>query len=303
MKKISSAKKRKSEVIAALDVGKSSLIDRLLVSRPELGPAVDWMKENGCDPRRIVNAVMAKLVARGRNLPVDERTKYAAKVVLGEFLARWVKKHRGSKVSDLQEDSEINEREVRPFELAMVAIGNATVFKRTLSRLARVKTLQRHGGDLGNADDFSGFVMSYSSVLAHRFLSHFDPTVKNAPAKAVKYLEVAAVSHYLHHGVVVERDTAGVARHLRKSTRLGRRTKLAAKLVYLPSLLTEKERALLRKRYGLTGSLVMRRRVKDVAALLGYPTPNTLSRKLYRLRTWVESQKQIAEGAEGEVRY
>jgi hypothetical protein len=303
MKKLPSARIRGSEVIAALDVEKSTTMDRLLASRPELGPAVDWMKENGCAPHRVVNAVLAKLVERGRTLPREERVKYAAKVVLGEFLARWVKKHRGSKVSDLQKDPEVNKKEVRPLELAMVAIGNATVFRRTLSRLARVKTVQRHGGDLGNADDFSAFVMSYAPVLAHRFLSHFDPTVKNAPAKAVKYLEVAAVSHYLHHGVVVERDTAGLARHMRKSKRLSRRTKLAAKLVYLPSLLTEKERSHLRKRYGLTGSLVMRRRVKDVADVLGYPTPNTLSRKLYRLRAWVDRQKQVMEGPDGEVQY
>jgi hypothetical protein len=302
MKTFPPAQKRSTEA-AALDVGRISVIDRLLASRPELGPAVDWMKENGCDPRRVVNAVLAKLTARRRNLPRDERLKYAAKVVLGEFLARWVKKHRGSKVSDLQEHPELNDREVRPLELAMVAIANATVFKKTLSRLARVRAVQRYGGDLGNAEDYSGFVMSYSHVLAHRFLSHFDPTVKNAPAKAVKYLEVAAVSHYLHQGVVVERDTAGLARHLRESTRLNGRTKLAAKLVYLPSLLTEQERALLRRRYGLTGSLVMRWRVKDAAALLGYPTPNTLSRKLYRLRAWVESQNRIAERAKGEVRY
>jgi hypothetical protein len=272
----------------------TATIATLVARRPEFSPAIKWLTSNGCNPAAVVGAVIRKLLENGRHLPRDQREAYAGKVLLGEFFARWAKKHQGTTVAALQGDSKANQSEVRPFCLALMAVGTKTAFKKTLPKLARVKAVNKHGGELGNPDDYSCFVVSYGTVLAHRFLSNFNPTVTNAPSKAVKYIELTSVSHYLHAGVHVERDTSGLSQHLRRSTRLNERTKLAAKLVYLPALLTSDERAVLRNRYQITGSLVKRMRVKDVAKRLGFPSPNTLSRKLYRVRGWVESQQAHA---------
>lgn len=306
MKITTPREKTTSEVLAALEEKMSDTLKRLLAERPEFATTIDWLEKNGVKPTVVVNAVLSRLIERGRNLPKEERTRYIAKVLLGEFFARWAKKHRGRSVKEMWEDEVLEEHELRPFELAIMGIAEPGVFKKTIPRLARQKMVESCGGKLGTADDFAAFAMTSSRTLAHRFLQKFDPTVINAAAKSLRYLETMAVSHYLHTNVKEARDDIGLSRHMDKSARLRDRTKLAAKLVYLPSLLTQQERALLRREYGLTGSLSRRMRVKDVAPLFGFPTPNTLSRKLYRLRGWVKSQKEAStpeESTNEKVRY
>lgn len=269
-----------------------SSVDDLTEAHPELSPVVEWMQANRCDPHGVVREKLAALISRGKFLPKEQRRSYAKRVLLSEFFYRWAQKHRGkSTVKELQDDAETNESEIRPVQFALMAVGDARTFMKTLPRLAKVKTVLGHGGDLGNADDFSCFVVNQAPVLAHRFLSNFDTDVKNASTKAVSYIAMTAVSHYLRSGAQVERDDAGIASHLRKSKRLVDRTKLATKLAYLPSALTDEERCVLREEYGVQGSLVKRMRIKDIARLLGYPSGRTLSRKLFRLKQWVKNYK------------
>lgn len=263
-------------------------------------PAIKWLERNGAEPAKIITTVLAKLAQRGRHLPKDQRILYAKKVVLGEFLARWASKHHGTTVQKLSENDELNESEMRPFHLAMILAGDASVFRRIIPRLTRQRIISDCGGNLGNETDFSCFVVDYSGVLAHRFLSNFDPKVSGAAAKAVRYMEMTAVSHYLHMGMEISRTVPGLARYLDESKKLGWRTKLAAKLAYLPAALSDAERKVLRERYGVTGSLVRRIKIKAIANLPGYPSAAVLSRKLYRARQW--ARNQTAE-APTEVRY
>jgi hypothetical protein len=264
----------------------SKTLRALAERRPEIEPAIIWLQKNGGDPSGILDAVLAKLAQRGRHLPKDQRLLYAQKVVLGEFLMRWAVKHRNTTTKELAEDPETQKSEVRPFDMAMMLIGDASVFRRVTPRLARQKVV---GKELGNADDFSCFVIQYSGVIAHRFLSNFDPHVFNAAAKAVRYMEVTAVSHYLHVGLAVSRDVPGFAQYMDRSKRMSARTKLAAKLAYFPAALTTDERRILRHRYHFEGSFTRRMKIKDVARLLAYPSAAVVSRKLYRTRQWIRN--------------
>lgn len=300
--------KTKFETTAASNEPLSAAVVRILNDQPELGPAVNWLQKNGVNPNAIVADVLDGLIKRGRHLPGEVRRRYAAKVMAGHFFARWAEKHKATTVRALQENAQKNQDEVRPFQMALIAVGSERAFKRVIPRLARTSHC---GGAIGNADDFSCFVMINAAVLAHRFLKNFDSTVFNAPAKSLNYLEVTAVSHYLHSRSREARDDEGLAGHLARSSKLGTRAKLAAKLAYLPSLLTKPERDALRVYFGIKGSFAKRMRVKDVAATLKYPSAATLSRKLYRVREWAENERArraardeaTVEGTTDEVQY
>jgi hypothetical protein len=293
MKTLTLSKNEESDSGGIQPTAGVAMVEALSEDHPELPYVVKWMEENDCDPRPRIQAALAKLHERKNFLPKVRRKAYAKKLLLSEFLYRWALKHRGkSTVKELQENEATNEREVKPVQFAMMLVGDARTFVKNLPRLAKVRAVSRYGRELGNAEDFSCFVLDHSCVLAHRFLSNFDTGVKNAHTKAVNYLGITAVSHYLRRGAHAERDDAGITKHLRESQRLCERTRLAAKLAYLPVSLTEEERQVLRREYGLQGTLARRMKIKDIAKLFGYPTAQTLSRKLYRLKGWVKNEQR-----------
>ena len=266
-----------------------TVLTHLYKAHPEVGPAVEWLRDDGCNIDGAVSASLLKLAGRGRHLPPPRRLRYVLKVVANEFFRRWSKRHRGRHtVLCLQKNPAAAETELRPFLLMLMAAVDEKSFDRTLPKLARTTAAHRGGLDLGRADNFSCFVTTHGEVLAHRFLSNFDPFLA-ASANAVGYLEVTAVSHYLHGRTKAMVHGPNLARYLRTSKRLRRRTVVATKLAYLPALLTDGERRWLRERHDVRGSLVTRMKIKDVAVLLGYPSGNTLSRKLYRVRQWAGS--------------
>lgn len=273
----------------------TTLVERLADEHAELPCVIGWMEANGCDPRPLIQATLAKLLERKKYLPKERKKAYVKKVLLTEFFYRWALKHRGkTTVKELQEKELTNEQEIKPMQFALMLVGDARTFIKNLPRLAKVKAVSRYGRELGNAEEFSCFVLDHSCVLAHRFLTNFDTSIKNAQSKAVNYIGITAVSHYLRRGAHADRDDAGITKHLRQSRRICERTRIATKLAYLPAALTEHERLVLRRDYGVTGSLARRMRIKDIAKLLGYPAPQTLSRKLYRLKGWVKNEQRLA---------
>jgi hypothetical protein len=86
-------------------------------------------------------------------------------------------------------------------------------------------------------------------------------------------------------------------RYLGGKNKLDDRTRLAAKLVVMPALLTFEETEVLRNQYGMNGGFAQRRKVKEVAQALGYPNAAVLSRKLYRVRGWAAAAPPIKESA------
>ena len=273
-------------------------LGRLVKAHPEVEPALEWLRDTGCDAGGMVAASLSKLAGRGRHLPRPQRARYALKVVANEFFRRWSARHRGRRtVRGMQNDVELNDRELRPFLLMLVAAVGVRSFDRVLPRMARRSVAARGGVELGNAHDFECFVATHGQLLAHRFLSNFDPSRPGGSRNAVGYLETTAVSHYLHRRTEDLDRGRNLAGYLRESRRLRRRTVIATKLAYLPALLTPGERRLLRERYGVGGSLTGRMKIKEVAGLLGYPSGGALSRKLYRVRKWADAAN--AAGGEG----
>ncbi len=257
----------------------------LICARPS-----DGCDETASDPEGIVREAMRRLESRGHRLPAANRLRYISRVILGEFCARWHKKHAGKTVAMLAGDRVLEQRELRPFLLALVAAGDETAFRRVTPRMARQRTMRSLNMDLGSADDFTGFVASNTEVLADRFLANFDSNIKNAAQKAVRYIQVTAVSYYLTRRTrPIRTEVPNLKEYLRLSNRLRPRTVLAVKLAYLPALLTADECRRLRREYGWEGPFRQTIPIKTIAERLRFKNPDTLYRKLYRVRAWCRS--------------
>jgi AraC-like DNA-binding protein len=267
----------------------------LEVHQPLIAGLTEWLRNNNADPVEIVDAVFAQLIKRGRYLAPDQRLRYVQQVVIGEFLLRWSKKHRGTTVDALVKSEDTKLSELQPFNWCMCLVSDERTFRKIIPRLARTRAVVGCDGSVGTADEFSTFVLDKTYQLAHRFLGHFDPTVPYAAAKAVKYIQVTAVSYYLNAALRESRNIATLGDHFDRSTRMSPRTKVAAKLAYMPASLTKDERLLLREKYGFDRVPVYRLRVKEVATRLGYPNASVLSRKFYRARGWIQNARKRAE--------
>lgn len=262
-----------------------------------VGPVVAWLQRNAADPQKLVDDAERQLCGRGRSLPRERRIQYAEKVLIGEFLSRWAKKHHGRSPKELGSDPEVFADEIRPFEFAMMAAGDEGAFKRLAPRFARKKMVEHVGLSLGTGEDFTAYVADNTLRLADLFLKNFDPSRPSAARKAVRYIQMTAVSWYLVQRTrPVRTDAPNLEAYLAQSKRINSRTALAIKLAYLPALLTPEERAALRDRYGFKGSLGPRIPIKDIARVLGYATAAALSRKLYRVRRWCRRSSPAGTG-------
>lgn len=252
-----------------------------------IAPAVEWLERDGVDPRRMTADAEQDLRRRGRHLPRERRAQYFQSVLLGQFFARWAKKHHRRPLKTLIEDSDLCGQEMRPFELALIAAGDERTFRRIIPRFVRKKIVQDAGLSIGNAEEFSGFVAENTRRMARLFLQNFKVDTPKAARKALRYLRMTAVSWYLVRRTrPIREDAPNLQAYLSKSRRMKPRTVLAVKLAYLPALLSPEERAALRDQYGLSGSIGKRMPIKDIAKLLGFANPAALSRKLYRVRDW-----------------
>jgi hypothetical protein len=195
---------------------------------------------------------------------------------------------------ELFEDPEARERELRPFEFAVIAAGDETAFRRIAPRFARKKAVEKLGLTIGGAEEFTAFVSEHTQTLANLFLQNFDPSRPAAARNSVLYVQKVAVSWYLTKRTrPIRADAPNLQSYLTGSMRLAPRTKLAIKLAYLPVLLTPDDRKALRDEYGFRGTPGRRMPVKDIAALLRYPNAEVLSRKLYRIRAWCRRNNAV----------
>lgn len=262
---------------------------------PLLQAAVGWLKSNGADPEAMVVAALADLRRRKHRPPFHQRVQYAASVIKGEFLARWAAKHQGQSIPALRRANASFDDELRALQLTIMATADEKAFGRVTPRLARRSALTRCGIELGSPEDFAGFVATNTTVLAELFLHNFDSSRPDAARKAVGYLQMAAVSSYLVRRTrPIRSDTPNLRDYLARSKRLEPRTVLAVKMAYLPSMLTPRERRMLRGHYGFTGNPSVRMPINRIAEVLGYPSGATLSRKLYRVRAWCRSSRALA---------
>lgn len=278
--------------------GKAEFRD-LYDAAPLARGAVGWLERHGVAPGEIVEQAMRDLSKRGRHLPRDKRTRYAERVLLGEFFTRWAEKHKGR---DLQwfHRERLHESELQPFQLALMAAGDESAFERLVPRFAKQRIAEQNGMTTGSGVEFTTFVSIHADAITERFLANFDSTRPGAAHKAVRYLQTTAVSYYLVRRTrPVQKDTPNLKRYLERSPRLNPRTVLAFKLAYLPALLTIDDRRCLRGTYGLKGNLQQRMQIQEIAAALGYKNAACLSRKLYRVREWCR-RSQLTIPQEGQ---
>lgn len=282
-------------------------LKRYLADNAAVAPMMEWLGREGVDPIDVVRGPLSKLLERGRFLAVPERSKYAGKVLTHEFLVRWHKKHRDRSVGSFSPLEVLDE--LRPFELAMMAIGNEKAFLRTTSRMARQSMLNHMNVTVGTGDDFAAFVSKQTKLLARKFIENFDSARPDATLRVGNYLLTTAVSQYLVRRTrPIRTDAPGLPEYLKRAPRLSQRSILAIKLAYLPSSLTQDETLVLKRVHGLSGPFAKRIPIKTLAAALGYRSPAALSRKLYRARAWCRAfseqrRRRIAEGTVAEVRY
>lgn len=280
---------------------------KYLEDNAAIEPVVDWLRRHGVDPIDVVRGPLSKLLDKGRFLAGPERAKYAGKVLTNEFLVRWHLKHRDR--AGIPFSPQELQEELRPFELALMAIGHEKAFLRTTSRMARHSMLKHLNVTVGTGDDFAAFVAKRTTLLARKFIDNFNSARPDAALRVGSYLLTTAVSQYLVRRTrPIRTDAPGLHEYLRQARRLSPRSVLAIKLAYLPSSLTPAETMVLKRQYGLAGPFGRRIPIKDIATALGYRNPAALSRKLYRVRAWCRAfsereRRRILEGAVAEVRY
>lgn len=261
-------------------------------------PAIEWLQKNGADPQAMVTGALADLRRRGRSLPHKTRLLYAERVLCGQFFARWAAKHRDRALEKLFDDESFKEKELRPFELALIAVGDEKAFDKLTPRFARKKMVENVGLSLGTADEFTSYVANHTRQFATLFLKNFDSTSVGAARNAVRYLQMTAVNWYLVRRTrPIRTDSPNLEAYLDRA-RINRRSVLAVKLAYLPALLTSVERAVIRDEYGFSGGLGPRMAIQDIAELLGYKNPAALSRKLYKIRKWCRNMEPVSKREE-----
>lgn len=257
-------------------------------SKSLIGPAAEWLERNGANPSQLVADAERRLRERGRSLPREHLERYNERVLIGEFLHRWSKKHRGRCPRDLMSDPATQVSEMRPFELALISAGDERAFARLTRHFTRKRMAERVGIVLGTAEDFTACIAINTLHLADKFMRNFDPS-RGETWAAVRYLQLTAMSFYLSHGTSTLRaGVPNLGAYLAQSKRIHPRTALAIKLAYSPALLTSNERTALRDNYSFLGNSGRRMPIKDIALLLGYKNAAALSRKLYRVRQWYQ---------------
>ena len=262
----------------------------LLEDNPLLTPVVAWLRRHGAEPATVIAEALRDLRQRGAYLNRARRTRYTRRPVLGTFFVLWATKHHGklAQPNHLQREL-VPADELRDFEAAVIALGDEATFRRVMPRMVRQRQNRPQHPDWGNAEQFTCHVAEKAAEFADIFLDNFVLDRPRPGRAAVAYLETVSVSRYLQRVTREARNRSGLIAYLNGRNKLDERTRLAAKLVEMPALLTYQETQVLRDRYGLTGSFTLRRRIRDVAEQLGYPSPAVLSRKLYRVRTWSKS--------------
>ncbi len=281
----------------------SKVFSVIIASESLVTSAIEWLKRNGANPAAIIANALSDLRRRGRSLPHKTRILYAERVLLGQFFARWAAKHRGRALKRLFDDESLQVKELRPFELALIAVGDEKAFDKLTPRFARKKMVEKLGLSLGTADGFTSYVAHNTRHLATLFLKNFDTTRKGAARNAVRYLQMTAVNWYLlHRTLPIRTDAPNLEAYLDRA-RLNPRSVLAVKLAYLPALLTSEERSTIRDEYGFAGGLGPRMPVRAIAKLLRYKNAAALSRKLYRIREWCRSSMAVSEKDEVDHEY
>lgn len=262
----------------------------LIDDEPMILSIVQWLRVNGCEPSTIIAEALRKLRIRGAFLDRYRRVRYTRKTVLGAFFVIWAKKHHGKRAQLNEEGRELlTDEELKEFERALTVLGDEAAFKRVMPRMLRQRTSSRTKGiDLGNAEEYTSFVLQKSADIADIFLENFETDRVKPERAAVGYIETVSVSRYLLKSSREGRNQSKLLAYLTGRNRMDERTRLAAKLVELPALLTFAETEILRNKYGLTGSFSTRRKVKEVAEQLGFPSPAVLSGRLYKVRKWAE---------------
>lgn len=285
-------------------ITRPTFLGELCHHRPELSEISAWLHRDGFDPEPLLAAVSARLQRRGRHLPEKQRHEYYASVLLNEFLTRWVRRNSGSRVQDWIVDNEIIDedavdKQLRPFELALVLLCDAGAFKKQVPKLIRESEAKRSYIHYGDGDGFAGYVAGTTWLLANRMLRNFNPARRNASRCAINYLLKTAMSCYLkHRSEDPDYATSGMLGYLKRS-RIDRRNVVAYKLVYCPTHLSFEERRWLREAFSWT-DLTQRMRVSDAAHLLGYKNAAALSRKLYKMRGWAKFDV-MADAVAGEA--
>lgn len=249
-----------------------------------VAPFAEWLSRHGYAPDELANHVTARLRASGRHLPATARERYVRQVLLGTFLAKLAELHRGADIASLRRHAP---DDLRLGMLAVIAVGYAGAFRRTLPRFVRGRMHAKLGMTVGSAEDFTGYVAENSDRMLDLFLRNFNSGIKGASGKAVKYLQTTAVSWYLVKRTrPIGEDVPNLRTYLERSKRLDQRTALAIKLAYCPAELSYAERVILRKQYGMKGHHLMIIPIKQIAVNLRYRSAASLSRKLYRVRAW-----------------
>lgn len=214
------------------------ILSSMADSASVVAPAVEWLHRNGVNWQTIVRDSLQSLHRRRHHLPPDRRLRYAQSVVIGEFFARWAAKNSTQSVEDMCTDPDLRSCELRPFELALVLIGDEDAFKKLTPRFARQRFVRDFGLTLGTPEEFSSFVAQNTRRIAKLFLTNFDPARRGAARMSVNYLRVTAVSWYLVRRTRPIRTDAPNLQAYLNGARIRERTRMAVKLAYLPCLLT-----------------------------------------------------------------
>lgn len=250
---------------------------------PEFGdvqPFADWLNEAGCP----VAAILAATPGEAKPLPAVKRQAYRAKVILGTFVAEWLRRHRGQGWDKLKATDE-----GKLFQTAIVVINDENAFRKSLRNFTRLKPAETGKARIRDATAFQAFVIDGTSTLAARMLKGFDSGRPGANRTALSYLVKVSVSQFLK-GALQEpacRTRGSVLSYLAaKKTRLGPRVRLAFKLAYIPLAMTADERNLAEHRGIARSDRPVP--VYKLAKALGFKGAAALSRKLYRVRAWAK---------------
>lgn len=250
---------------------------------PELGdaqPFAKWLNDAGCS----VAAILAATPGEAKPLPAAKRLAYRRKVILGTFVAEWIRRHSGPW------DQLASTDQGKLFQTAILLANDDQTFQKSLKNFTRLKPAETGKARVRDAAAFQAFVVDGTGALAARMLKSFDANRPDASRTALNYLVKTTVSQFLK-GALLEpvcRTKGCVLSYLAsKKTRLGPRVRLAFKLVYIPLAMTALERQDAEQLGIVRSDRPMP--VAKVAKALGFQGAAALSRKLYRVRAWAQT--------------
>lgn len=256
---------------------------------PETQRLIEWLEAEGIDPTPALESALSDLRKRNAYLETDRRLRYLRQVLLGFFFIRWLTKNKGRRFEPpVKTIRQVSDDDSRIFQLAMIALGDDRTFQKVMPRLAKQRQDSSVHAYHISAEGYASHVMNRATEIGDLLLDQFKLDRTKPERAVVSYLQTTTVSQYLQRTAQYVRRMPGLVAYLQGKSRLDDRTRMAAKLVDMPCLLTPDERRKLREKYGVKDAFTQRWKVKDVAELLGYPSPQTLSKRLYRLRKWAE---------------